>query len=250
MKKRLYALALCLLLLTAFPLTAFADGEGAQTAPKLTITTTRIGDTHVLVGVSIVNNPGIAGVDLALHFNSAALTPSAPEMATGWKHTVTNYEGSFSRDTLKVVGVREESFTGDGTLFTASFTVKDSGSYALSADGVACAAESEELIELLPAYVDDFGVKTAAWEGDRLTVTLVSCGGAFHGSGKAMLACYDGGKFVGCKVADFTVGENATVDVMFDVGALSGDLVKLMLTDAAFAPLCAAVEITPDEPVE
>lgn len=243
MKKRIYALALCLLLLAAFPLTAFADGEGAQTAPELTIATEREDET-LTVTVGVVNNPGIAGVDLALHFNSAALTPSAaPQMATGWEYTVTNYEGSFSRDTLKVVSARKESFTGDGTLFTASFTVKDSGSYALSVDGVA-GTEGEELIELLPAYVDDFGVKTAAWEGDRLTVTLVSCGGAFHGSGKAMLACYDGAKFVGCKVANFTVGENAAADVMFDVAALSGGAaptLRLMLLTPQFVPLTASV---------
>ena len=243
MKKRLYALALCLLLLTALPLTAFADGEGAQTAPELTIATEREGET-LTVTVGVVNNPGIAGVDLALHFNSAALTPfAAPSMVAGWgEYTTTNYGEPFSGDTLKVVGVLEENFTGD-ELFTATFTVEREGSYALSVDGVACAAESEELIELLPAYVDDFGVKSTAWEGDRLTVTLVSCGNAFHDSGKAMLACYDGGKFVGCKIAGFTVGENATVDVTFDVGALSGSLFRLMLADESFAPQCAAVDV-------
>lgn len=239
MKKRIYALALCLLLLTAFPLTAFADGEGAQTAPELTIATEREGET-LTVTVGVVNNPGIAGVDFALHFNSAALTPSAaPEMTENWTVT-TSYTEAFSGDTLKVVGVREENVTGD-ELFTATFTVEREGSYALSVDGVACAAESEELIELPTVFADDFGVGSVSRDGNSVTATVVSYGSGYSGEAKAILTCYQGGKFVGCVMQTADIAENAATNVKFDNISLSGDTLRLLLTDANFVPLTEPV---------
>ena len=234
MKKRIYALLLCLLLSAALPLTAFADGAPA---PELTISYEREGDA-LTVTVGIVNNPGVAGFDLALHFNSAALAPSgAPEAAEGWAHCITNYTAPFSGDTLRVVSVREGS--GDGALFTAHFAVTGSGGFALSADGTAC-TEREERIDL-SAFADELCVSVGRTEGGA-AVAIASYGNGYHGEAKAILSCYQGGKFVGCAMRDVTIAENSETSVTFHGVSFSGDTLRLMLTDDAFIPLCAAAE--------
>lgn len=242
MKKRIYALLVCLLLLTAFPLTAFADGESA---PELTVACVRDEET-LTVTVGIVNNPGIAGVDLALHFNDTVLTPSGePTMAEDWgEYTTTNYDAPFSGDTLRVVGVREENVTEDGTLFTAVFTVKDDGRYLLRVDGTACAEAAEELIELPSAFGDDFGVEPVSCSESSVAATVVSHGSGYHGAARAILTCYQDGKFVGCVMKEFTVAQDGETSVTFENVSLSGDR-KLLLTNASFTPLCAAMDVTP-----
>ena len=244
MKKRLCALALCLLLLATFPLTAFAEGESVP-APALTISTGRTGN-ELTVTVGIEHNPGIAGFDLTLHFNSDALTPTSAPVAEGWTHTATNYDAQFSGDTLKVVGVRKKNVTEDGALFTVSFTVKSSGSYALSVSGTACNEKAEALIELPTVYADDFGVKSVSCSGNSVTATVASYGNEYHGSAKAILTCYQGGKFVGCVMQDIVIAENSETNVTFTSVSLSGDTLRLLLVTPQFAPLCAAMDAAMD----
>lgn len=238
MKKRFYALLLALLLLlTAFPLTALADGEDA---PELTISAVREGDA-LTVTVGIVNNPGIAGFDLALHFNSAALTPSgAPAAADGWgEYAVTNYDEPFSGDTLRVAAARQTDFDGD-TLFTAAFTVTGGGVPVLSVSGTACAEAAEECIGLAEVFADAFGVSVERTAGG-VTFTAASYGNGYHGEAKAILARYRNGQFAGCVMQDITVAENGETDAVLAVsGGGQTEEWKLLLLDAAYRPIAEA----------
>ena len=236
MRKQLYALALCLLL-TVFPLTAFAEEE--PDTPRLTISCVRAEDTTLTVTVGIENNPGIAGVDLALDFNSAVLTPSGePEMADGWDYTET-----FSGETLRVASVNQENIEGDGTLFTAAFQVTGSGSYALSVSGTVCACtETTEVpVELSAApevhFADAFVVKVNC-ASNGVTASIASLGECYSGAAKAILACYQGERFVGCAMEDITVIQNGETGVTFATDSFPADgTFKLLLVKPDFVPL-------------
>jgi len=238
MKKRLCALALCLLLvLTALPFAACAE-EPAPAQPELTLAA-ELSGSILTVTVGIKNNPGIAGFDLALHFNSAALTPkAAPSPVGDWEYTDTNYNAQFSGDTLKAVGVKQTNMTGDGTLFTAAFDVANGGgSYGLSVGGTACSQTVDALIELQTVYVDEFKLQSCSRTANGVTAVIASYGSGFSGDAKAIVSRYRDGKFCGCTLQSVAIAQNGVTNLSISCAPGSNETVKLILTDASFRPI-------------
>ena len=250
-----YTALLCLLLCAAFPLGALAAETGA---PGLTLSCERDGD-GLTVTVGIVNNPGIAGFDVALSFDSAALGNARFTVNGAWPAdmTVTDCVQDETGGTVKVACVRENDFTDDAALFSVTFEAPELLLVNLSAQGTACSWDERE-VALAPASAAsaadvlrvsaDTGAlqSTPSAVTGAVTLTVESYGNGHSGEAKAILACYQGGRFVGCAMCGVTIAHNAATDVTFtDISfPLSGEgeptLKLLLIGGADFVPLCAA----------
>lgn len=258
-------MALCLVLLCAIPLTASAANE----IPELSVSCVRVNETTAKVTVSIVNNPGIMGFDIDLKMNSckkylafSTLSRGSAFGDTDRYYFTDNHTAAITDECLTVVCAGNEIVTGDTELFTAFFTVKANnfGNLLFLAEGAVCTGDMKKVTVENDGWEALFGDKMDVrflepmlqLNGGRITGTSAirilsydsgqSLGIGYAGDAKAILTCYYGGKFVGCRIKDITIENNKFNDflienVSFPCADEDEIMLILLLTDASYKPI-------------
>jgi len=280
MKKRLCALLCLLLLLTAFPPTALADGEppAPQSPPRLAVTCSRPDENTAAVTVSLENNPGIAGYDVELQLNGTVGVLADPviSLKEPWDPSISVNVINMENESIRVWGVNAENIN-ETELFTVTFRVSQTAfdNLLFYAEGEFCDRDSSTVTAENPGgwaalYGDVMGVTfdcdsmltmSAARVSGTMALEIRSYdsglgkGIGYSGSARMILTCYQDGKFCGCKMQNVTVPANQSIrvemtDVSFSASAPEGVRLKLILLDDHFVPLMSAESSIPLTPPE
>lgn len=133
-----------------------AEGETAAT-PKLTVTASQSGNTASAV-VALSGNPGVAGIDFKLSYDTDKLAPKFFEIGNGFSGATTNLNDTITSSPVTFAWSNATDVTTDGTLIKVMFDVKTSGEASFGITGAELAKADKTTV-------------TATAEGTSLNLT-------------------------------------------------------------------------------